>query len=124
MTRPAAAAARHEDIILTKALKNAADYWGMSNRQLGEIIGLSEATVSRLKHGTYALDHNSKQWQLAVVFLRIFRGLDSYMGGHAANERLWLHADNTALGGAPADVMRSVEGLASVVQYVDYMRGQ
>lgn len=117
-------AAHQEDIVLTKALKNAAGYWGVNNKQLGEVIGLSEATVSRLKNGQYLLEHHSKQWQLAVIFLRIFRGLDSYMGGNVENECLWLKSDNTALGGMPLDLMRNVEGLISVVQYVDYMRGQ
>ena len=111
-------------IVLTKALKNAADYWGMSNKQLGEIIGLSEASISRLKHGQYMLEENSKPWQLSIVFLRIFRGLDSYMGGNVDNEMLWLNAHNTALGGVPMELMRNVEGLTSVVQYIDYMRGQ
>jgi hypothetical protein len=114
----------HEDKILSKALKNAADYWGMSNKHLGEVIGLSEATISRLKNSQYFLEPKSKSWQLAVIFLRIFRGLDSYMGGHEENERLWLNAHNTALGGVPLELMRDVEGLASIVQYVDYMRGQ
>ena len=116
---------RHqEEVILTKALKNAAEYWGMNNRQLGGIIGLSEATISRLRNDHYLLEHDSKPWQLAVVFLRVFRGLDAYMGGNAENERLWLQSNNTALGGIPADLMHNIEGLASVVQYVDYMRGQ
>jgi hypothetical protein len=112
------------DIILTKALKNAADYWSVSNKQLGDIIGVSEATISRLKNNHYSLDPHSKQGQLAVIFLRIFRGLDAYMGGHIENERAWLTSHNTALGGAPLDVMRNVEGLSHVVQYIDCMRGQ
>ena len=113
-----------ENIILTKALKNAADYWKINNKHISDIIGLSEASVSRLRNGVYHLDCKSKQWQLAVMFLRIFRGLDAYMGGHIENERRWLQAHNTALGGTPLELMRNVEGLASVVQYIDYMRGQ
>ena len=113
-----------QDIILTKALKNAADYWGVNNKHLGEVIGLSEASVSRLKNGQYIIDHNSKPWQLAVLFLRAFRGLDAYMGGNIENEKRWLKANNQALGGAPLELMRNVEGLSNVVQYVDYMRGQ
>ena len=113
-----------QNIILTRALKNAADYWGINNKHLGEVIGLSEASVSRLKKGQYVMDHNSKPWQLAVLFLRAFRGLDAYMGGDIENEKRWLRADNQALGGIPAELMRNVEGLSNVVQYVDYMRGQ
>jgi len=113
-----------QDIILTKALKNAADYWGVNNKHLGDVIGLSEASVSRLKNSQYVIDHNSKPWQLAVLFLRAFRGLDAYMGGNIENEKRWLRANNQVLGGAPLELMRNVEGLSNVVQYVDYMRGQ
>jgi len=113
-----------ESTILTKALKNAANYWEVSNKHLGEMIGLSEATISRLKNGKYTLEQSSTSWQLSVMFLRIFRGLDAYMGGNIANEKLWLHANNNALGGQPIEVMRNIEGMTSVVQYIDYMRGQ
>ena len=113
-----------EEIVLTKAIKNAANYWSLSNKQLSEVIGLSEATISRLKKDDYLLDQGSKSWELAVLFLRIFRGLDAYMGGNIDNEKRWLKANNHALGGAPLDLMRQVEGLAGVVQYIDCMRGQ
>lgn len=113
-----------EAAILTKALKNAADYWEVSNKKLSEVIGLSESVISRLKKGHYVIEPHSKPWQLAVLFLRAFRGLDAYMGGHVENEKRWLCAHNVALGGAPIELMGNVEGLASVVQYVDYMRGQ
>lgn len=117
-------AAIQQDIVLTKALKNAADYWSINNKHLGEVIGLSEASVSRLRNGHYVIDHKSKPWQLAVLFLRIFRGLDAYMGGNIENEKRWLKANNHVLGGVPIELMRNVEGLTSVVQYIDYMRGQ
>ncbi len=109
--------------VLTKALGKATEYWALNNKQIAEIVGLSEASVSRLKHGRYALEHNSKPWQLCVLFLRAFRGLDAYMGGNVENEKRWLNANNTALGGVPIELMRNVEGLANVVQYLDTMRG-
>lgn len=113
-----------EALVLTKALTRAAIYWGLSNKHLGEMIGLSEATISRLKHGQYTLEPHSKPWQLSVLLLRAYRGLDAYMGGDTENEKSWLTANNVALGGVPIELMRNVEGLAGVVQYVDYMRGQ
>lgn len=110
--------------VLTKALRNAADYWKINNKQLGKIVGLSEATISRLKDDHYQLKQGSKEWELALLFLRVFRGLDAFMGGHKENEKAWLAATNIALGGVPLLLMQQVEGLASVVQYIDAMRGQ
>jgi hypothetical protein len=113
-----------ESAVLSKAVGNAANYWGMSNKQLSEVIGVSEASISRLKTGDFFLDQDSKPGELAIVFLRVFRGLDAFMGGDVKNERKWLEADNSALGGVPLELMSKVEGLTSVVRYVDYMRGQ
>lgn len=112
-----------KEAVLSKALKKASQYWDISNKQLGEFCGLSEATISRLKNGQYILDYNTKSWQLAVIFLRIFRGLDAYMGGNVNNEKAWLQANNIALGGKPIELMKNVEGLTNVAQYIDYVRG-
>jgi Protein of unknown function (DUF2384) len=112
-----------EGAVLSKALMRAAQLWDISNKQLSEICGLSEATISRLKNGQYTLDKNQKAWQIAILFLRIFRGLDAYMGGNIDNQKAWLNAHNSALGGAPIELMCDIEGLASVVQYLDYVRG-
>ena len=113
-----------DELIVAKALTHAAHYWGLSNKQLGAIIGLSEPSVSRLKNPNPPLKKNDKSWQLAVMFLRIFRGLDAYMGGHIDNEKLWLRSKNSALGGVPLELMSNVEGLAHLLQYMDYMRGK
>lgn len=108
---------------LSKAVSNAAHYWQLGNKDLGDILGLSEATVSRLRHEKYTLPQESKSWQLALLFLRVFRGLDAYLGGHRENERAWLTSPNTALRGVPLEVMKQVEGLIDTMHYVDYIRG-
>ena len=111
-------------IIVSKALCRAVDFWAISNRHLGEIIGLSEATISRLKKGEYRLVPDSKSWQLALLFLRSYRGLDAYLGGHKENEIAWLNASNQALNGTPLELMKDVAGLANVTNYIDAIRGQ
>lgn len=111
-----------QQMVLTKAVGKAATYWEISNKQLAEIIGLSEASVSRLKQGQYILDCKAEAGQLSSLFLRVFRGLDAYMGGNIENERRWLFAQNHALKGRPIEIMKDVEGLINVVQYVERMR--
>lgn len=109
--------------VLAKAVIRAADYWELTNAQLGKIIGVSESTVSRIRKGTAPIEPDSKNGELALMFLRVYRGLDAYLGGNTENERAWLRARNSALRGVPLEVMKKVEGLTSTVQYVDYMRG-
>jgi DNA-binding XRE family transcriptional regulator len=109
--------------VLAKAVVRAAEYWDLTNAQLGKIIGLSESTISRIRKGTVHIEPDSKSGELALMFLRVYRGLDAYLGGNTENEKAWLKAENSALRGVPLDVMKKVEGLTCTVQYVDYMRG-
>ena len=109
--------------VLAKASLNAAVKLGLNGRQLAEIIGTSEASVSRLRGGR-GLDPQRKEGELALLFLRLFRSLDALVGGDEAKARDWLHAMNDHLGGIPADRIRTIEGLVDVVQYLDAMRGR
>jgi transcriptional regulator with XRE-family HTH domain len=109
--------------VLAKAILSAAERLGLRNRQLAAVIGTSEASVSRLQHGR-GLAPESKEGELALLFLRLYRGLDALVGGEDAKARDWLHSENTHLGGVPAERIRTVEGLVDVVQYLDAMRGR
>ena len=109
--------------VLAKAALAAARRLELRNKQLAEIIGTSEAFVSRLKGGR-GLDPQRTEGQLALLFLRLYRSLDALMGGDDTKSRAWLHAHNDHLRGVPAERIRTVEGLVDVVQYLDAMRGR
>jgi transcriptional regulator with XRE-family HTH domain len=109
--------------VVATALLAAAERWGLSNRQLAAIIGLSEASVSRLQRGR-RVDPASKEGELALLVLRLYRSLDALVGGDDAKARAWLQAMNHHVGGVPAERIRTVEGLVDVVQYLDAMRGR
>ena len=102
---------------------SAAGRLGLRNKQLAAVIGSSEASVSRLQHGR-GLDPDTKEGELALLFLRLYRSLDALVGGDDDKARRWLNSENTHLGGVPADRIRAVEGLVDVVQYLDAMRGR
>jgi hypothetical protein len=109
--------------VLTKATLAAARALRLRNRELAAILGSSEASVSRLSYRR-ELDPGSKEGELALLFLRLFRSLDALVGGDEEKARLWLHARNDHLGGIPAERIQRVEGLVDVVQYLDAMRGR
>ena len=109
--------------VLAKAVLSAAGRLGVRNRQLAAIIGSSEASVSRLQHGR-GLDPHTKEGELALLFLRLYRSLDALVGGDDDKARRWLSSENTHLGGVPAARIHTVEGLVDVVQYLDAMRGR
>ena len=109
--------------VLAKAALAAADRLEVKGKHLADIIGTSEASVSRLRSGR-GLDPRRKDGELALMFLRLYRSLDALVGGDDAKARAWLHSENDHLGGIPADRIRTVEGLIDVVQYLDAMRGR
>jgi hypothetical protein len=109
--------------VLTKATLRAARLLGLTDAALGTILGISGASVSRLGAGRRAIAPKGKEGQLAILFLRMYRSLDALLGD-AESCRRWLHAGNSHLGAVPADLVRSVEGLVHVAQYLDAMRGK
>lgn len=110
--------------VLSKATARAADHLGLTNATLARVLGLSEATVSRLKRGDYVLAAHGKPFELALQFVRLFRGLDAIMGGDDAATRSWLHGPNTALGERPLDLIQTIPGLIRAVAYVDASRAR
>lgn len=109
--------------VLVKALLAAASRLGLRQRDVAAVIGTSEASMSRLQRGR-GIDPASKEGELALLFLRMYRSLDALVGGDDAQGRAWLEAPNAHLGGVPADRIASVEGLVDVVQYLDAIRGR
>ncbi len=110
-------------VVLTKAVLSAADRLGLRNRELAEVLGSSEASISRLSRQR-RLEPTGKEGELALLFLRLFRSLDALVGGDDRKARAWLEAHNDHLGGVPKDQILRIEGLVRVVQYLDAMRGR
>lgn len=108
--------------VLTKAALRAADHLGLTNAVLAQIIGLSEASISRMRNGQYLLNRGRKEFELAQVFVRTFRSLDAITGGDDVSARSWLVADNVALRARPIELMKTVRGLVATADYVDSRR--
>lgn len=111
-----------DSALVTKAAIRAADKLRISNKVLAGVIGVSEATVSRMKNGKHALEAGGKPFQLAVLLLRLYRSLDALIGGDDVAASAWLSNTNTALGAAPIELIQSVSGLMNVIQYLDARR--
>jgi hypothetical protein len=109
--------------VLTKAVLAAAARLGLRHRELAAVLGTSEASVSRLGRSR-EVEPASKEGELALLFVRLFRSLDALVGGNEVQARSWLHSENAHVGGVPAERIRGVEGLVEVVQYLDAMRGR
>ena len=119
---PGPSAAPSAEVVLTRAVVRAADLLGFSHKELSSVLGLSPATVSRL--GRRPLDPATKEGELGILFVRLYRSLDALVGGNAEACRRWFHAHNHHLEGTPADLVQSVTGLVHVIEYLDAMRGK
>jgi hypothetical protein len=108
--------------IVAKAALRAAAELKIPNRALAQIVGLSEASMSRAARGAFHLEPGGKPFDLALLFIRLFRSLDAIVGGDSAAASAWLRADNVALGGKPLDLIQRVSGLIDVVAYLDARR--
>lgn len=110
--------------MLSKATVRAAKLLELTQRDVSAALGVSEATASRLFSGKYLLSPDrAKEWELARLFIRMFRSLDA-LWGHEETAREWLASNNLALAARPKDLLHTVEGLVRVVAYLDAARGR
>jgi uncharacterized protein (DUF2384 family) len=111
-----------EGAVLSKAAARAADFYDIPDRTLARILGLSTASISRMRKGEYLLSPDTKPFELAQLFVRLFRSLDSIMGSDDAASRSWMLSHNGVLNAKPIELVKTVTGLATVLQYVDSRR--
>jgi hypothetical protein len=110
--------------VVSKAVVRAAAALGLSNSGLAKVLGLSPASASRLRDGTYVLPLDSKPYEFALLLIRLFRGLDAMMGGEEQASQSWMQTPNRALDGAPIDRITTITGLVETVAYVDATRAR
>jgi len=120
--KPAAGAQPAPDVVLTKAVLRAAELLELSGGALARTLGVSEASVSRLVSGARTIDPRSKEGELALLLVRVYRSLDALVGSDAAQRKAWLHSANRALNSRPAELIEGAAGLVTVVAYLDAMR--
>jgi len=110
--------------LLTSAISKIARFWGLSNIKLSSVLGLSEATISRLRSGKTFLDPASKSFEAGQFLLRLFRSLDALMGSDDDAAKSWLASHNLDLEARPIDLIDSFKGLLTVCDYVDAHRAR
>ena len=108
--------------MVTKATLRAASQLGMTNKVFANVVGLSDATVSRMRAGQYELQADQKSFELALLFVRLYRSLDAIVGGDDAVASAWLRNRNTLLNDEPIALIQTVPGLMNVIQYLDARR--
>lgn len=112
------------DRIVTSALCKATEKLKFTQAELADILGVSKSTASRIMKGTHILREGQKDYEIAVIFLRIFRSLDAITGGDDCVNVNWMRNENTALRGVPAAMLKNLTGLMNVITYLDAQRAK
>jgi uncharacterized protein (DUF2384 family) len=110
--------------VVAKALVRAARQLGLSQGEVAEVVGASAASLSRTFAGERPIAPESAEGRHALLLLRVYRSLDTLVGGDAEKARAWLGARNVHLSGrAPRELLSSTVGLVRIADYLDAMRG-
>ena len=107
-----------EDKVLAKAFVNAGKSLGFSQSDLGLVIGKDR---SNFRAG---INPNTKSGELALLFIRCYRSLFALVGGKKEDMQHWMHTENMHTGGIPMTQIKTVTGLAHIVEYLDAMRAK
>lgn len=122
--KPEAPSAIREGVLAKAALRSAA-HMKLSSGELADILGVSEASISRMHRGSFHLADGSKAFELGQLFVRVFRGLDAITGSDDAASASWIRGANRNFQHrAPLDLMKTVRGLVEVADYVDSRRAR
>jgi len=122
--RPVAESRPDPAVVLTRALLRAAEALELNGQMMSRVVGVSAASWSRLVSGQRRVEPQSKEGELALLFLRMFRSLDALLGGDVSQARAWLRAMNDHLSAVPLECIQSVAGLVRVDEYLDAVRGK
>src|SRR5690554_6933090 len=111
------------EAVLAKAVLRAADQLGLKQGELAAVLGIHRTAVSRLKNRP-VIDPRSKQGELALLLIRLARALYALTGGDEEWMKHFMRSPNRITGGIPAEQITRIQGLMTVLQFVDAMRGK
>ena len=108
--------------VLSKATARASELLGLNGVMLAKTLGLSEPTVSRILNEGKPIDPHSKEGELALLLVRVYRSLDALVGTDDGKRKLWMTGFNKGLRGVPQQLVQRVDGLVATLAYLDAMR--
>ena len=89
--------------ILTEASLRAAHFLGLDTAQVAQI----------------SKETQLESEEVAILLVRAYKSLNSIMGGHEAEMRVWMSSENSHLNGIPEQLIMSAGGLNDVACYLE-----
>ncbi|WP_299074535.1 MbcA/ParS/Xre antitoxin family protein [uncultured Paraglaciecola sp.] len=106
--------------VIMKAYINAYKSMGISDVQAAKLIGVGRSTLLR----KLSFDTGSKQSELQILFIRLYRSLFALFGGDTMAMKHWFEHKNTHVRGVPKELCFTVTGLVNINAYLDALRGK
>ena len=107
--------------LVMKAYGNAYKALGLNIEQAAALVGVGRSTLIRNNNG-FAL--GSKQAELQVLFILMYRSLYAVFGGNLQAMVHWFENTNRHIRGVPRDLCFTVTGLVNINGYLDGLRGK
>lgn len=104
--------------LLAKTAARAAKTLGLTQEELGRVIGRDRTSLHR------GIDPHSKAGELSLLLIRVYQALHQLTHGDSAQMRRWFAATNTATGGIPREQVLDPLGLGRLVDYLESSCGQ
>lgn len=111
--------AKSDAQLVAEACGRASQALGLTRDELSAIVGKHRTSIERT-----GLDPKTKEGELGLLFVRVYRSLHALMGGDQGLMRHWIEHPNRHLGEQPPrQLLERVEGLTRVASYLDALRG-
>jgi hypothetical protein len=103
--------------LVIEACGRAAQELGLSKEELSAVLGKHHTTID-----SSGLDPKTKEGELALLLLRIYRSLHAHCGGDLALMRHWMEQPNHHFGEQPPRLLLPrLEGLTRVAYYLEVL---
>ena len=114
----------NKGLLVLNSFQQAVSLLGMKKTESASILGLNPSTINRHNNSNNGLVVDSKEFELALQFIRVYRSLFAIAGGDHKFMQHWFNTTNKYLKSSPKSLVSSVVGLVEVNQYLDAMRGK
>lgn len=110
-------------VVLSKAVIAAAEQLGLKQVDLAAVLGVDRTRVSRIK-SKHNLNETSKEAEIALLVIRLARALFALNGGDKNLMQHFMSTPNKITKGVPKEQIKRIEGLTTVLRFVDAIRGK
>ncbi len=111
------------NVVIAKAVLNAAKQLGLSDTELGAVLGVDRTAISKLR-AKPSIKPDSKKGELALLLVRVARALFALVGGDGDWIIHFMRTSNKVTGGIPAEQVQNIAGLMTVLQFLDAIRSK